>query len=167
MDLSFVGYFIKTHGFKGQLIFKIDHDFEIEKAKALFVETAGSKAPFFISELKEGNNGIIIGLEDVESEAKAKSLIGKKIYAETTLLFIEEEDDNEWLGFEVIDKNFGSLGAVHEVSDNGEQLLLSLTFKDKEVILPLVDEFITQIDAQNKKLYFNAPEGLIDVYLEE
>jgi 16S rRNA processing protein RimM len=166
MDLSFVGYFSKTHGFKGHLVLKIEHDFEIEKAKALFVETSGSKAPYFISELKEGNNGIIVSLEDVDSETKAKSLIGKKIYAEAKLLF-KEEEDNEWLGFEVIDKKYGSLGTVHEVSDNGEQLLLSLTFKGKEVILPLVDEFIARIDVQRKKLHFKAPEGLIEVYLGE
>jgi len=33
--------------------------------------------------------------------------------------------------------------------------------------LPLADEFIEKIDENAKKIWFNAPEGLIDIYLEE
>jgi 16S rRNA processing protein RimM len=40
-------------------------------------------------------------------------------------------------------------------------------YKEKEIILPLVEDFIEKIDENEKKLFFNAPEGLIDVYLDD
>ena len=44
---------------------------------------------------------------------------------------------------------------------------MSIPFRGKEVILPLVEDFVQRIDEKEKKLYYNAPEGLIDLYLEE
>jgi 16S rRNA processing protein RimM len=165
MDLSsFIGYFTKPHGFKGHLILKIENDFDLDAATALFVETATGKAPYFVNEIKDANNGVIIGLEEVDSAEKAKPLIGKKIYVETKHL-IKEEEGVEWLDYEVVDAELGSLGKVEGVSDNGQQILLSLTYKQREIILPLVEAFIEKVDEEKKILYFRAPEGLIDVYL--
>lgn len=166
MDLSLVGYFSKPHGYKGHLILKIEKDFDIDKANALFVETATGKAPYFISEIKDANNGLIVALEEIDSAEKAKPLIGKKIYAESKYLF-KDEQGIEWMDYEVIDAALGSLGKVQGVSDNGQQLLLSLSYKGKEVILPLVEDFIEKVDEGNKVLHFKTPEGLIDVYLGE
>lgn len=163
MELTEIGYFSKTHGIKGQLILKTERDFDPEAVKAVFIESSTGKAPYFISEIKESNNGLIVSLEDVVAIEKAKLLLGKKVYIDAAL--VEEEEVSEWLGFEVIDKQYGSLGIISSSSDNGSQELINLVFKGKEIILPLVDDFIESIDEGAKKLYFNAPEGLIDVYL--
>jgi 16S rRNA processing protein RimM len=40
-------------------------------------------------------------------------------------------------------------------------------YKNKEIILPLVNDFIEKIDETDRKIYYNAPEGLIDVYLKD
>lgn len=163
MELTEIGYFSKTHGVKGQLILKTERDFDPEAVKAVFIESPTGKAPYFISEIKESNNGLIVNLEDVLAIEKAKLLLGKKVFIDAAL--VEEEEVSEWLGFEVIDKQYGSLGIITSSSDNGSQQLINLLFKGKEIILPLVDDFIESIDETAKKLYFNAPEGLIDVYL--
>jgi 16S rRNA processing protein RimM len=165
MDLSVIGYFSKTHGVKGQLIIKADKDFIMEDVKAIFIETSTGLAPYFVKEFSQSNTGFIIELEDVDAIEKAKLLIGKKVHINTDLIN-EEEEEFDWLGFEVIDEKYGSLGTVFNVSDNGFQVLLSIMYKEKEIILPLVDDFIEKIDENEKKLFFNAPEGLIDVYLD-
>lgn len=166
MDLSVIGYFSKTHGVKGQLIIKSDKDFSIEDVKAIFIETSTGLAPYFVKELSEANAGFIIELEDVNAIEKAKLLIGKQVFIKTELIEEQEEDFN-WMGFEVIDNKYGLLGTVFSVTDNGQQILLSILYKEKEIILPLVDAFIEKIDENKKKLFFNAPEGLIDVYLDD
>lgn len=166
MDLTQVGYFSKTHGVKGHLVLKADKDFNTDDLKAIFIETATGRAPYFISELKESNNGLIIVLEDVNAVEKAKLLLNKAVYIDATLLN-EETADFDYIGFELIDKNFGTLGNIIGMSDNGRQLLLSIQHKGKEVILPLVDDFIEKIDEEEKKIFFNAPEGLIDLYLND
>lgn len=166
MELKEIGYFSKTHGIKGHLILKNDKDFFFEEANALFLEVSGGKAPYFISNIKESNNGLIVLLEDVNAIEKAKLLIGKKIFIDEKFLCEEEEKDN-WVGYELIDISFGSLGNITEVNDSGYQVLISVIYKGKEVILPLVDDFIQSIDNDAKKISFKAPEGLIDLYITE
>ncbi|MDO8998421.1 MAG: ribosome maturation factor RimM [Bacteroidota bacterium] len=166
MDLSPIGYFSKTHGVKGQLIIKADKDFFVEEIKAIFIESSTGLAPYFVKEFSKSNNGFIIELEEVDAIEKAKLLIGKQVFISTELIE-EQEIEFDWLGFEVIDKNYGLLGTVFNVTDNGQQILLSILYKEKEIILPLVDDFIEKIEEDTKKLYFNAPEGLIAVYLDD
>lgn len=165
MELTEIGYFSKTHGIKGQLILKTERDFDPEAVKAVFIESSTGKAPYFISEIKETNTGIIVGLEEVVAVEKAKLLLGKKVFIDATL--VEEEEVSDWMGYEVIDKHHGSLGTISGSSDNGQQELINVLYKGKEIILPLVDDFIESVDEEAKKLYFNAPEGLIDLYLDE
>ncbi len=164
MDLTQVGYFSKTHGVKGHLILKRDKDFSEDGLKAVFIESPTGKAPYFVSEIKQINNGMILVLEEVTSVEKAKSMLGKAVFIDSGLIEEQEEDFN-WIGFEVIDKIHGSIGTIAGVSDNGHQVLLNIPYKGKEVLLPLVEDFIEKIDEQDRKLFFNAPEGLIDVYL--
>ena len=71
------------------------------------------------------------------------------------------------MGFELIDSSFGSLGNILEVNDSGPQVLVNILYKEKEVILPLIDEFIESVDHEQKKIRFKAPEGLINLYLDE
>jgi 16S rRNA processing protein RimM len=166
MDLEVIGYFSKTHGVKGQLIIKANKDFFIEDVKAVFIETPTGLAPYFVKTFSESNNGFIIELEDVDAVEKARTFIGKQVHVNADLIDAAEADF-DWLGYEIIDKNYGSLGTVFSISDNGHQVLVTVKFKEKEVILPLVDDFIEKIDETEKKLFFNAPEGLIDVYLDD
>ncbi len=66
-----------------------------------------------------------------------------------------------------MDAQFGSLGNILEVTDNGSQELFVLNYKGREVLLPFVEDFVERVDEEAKKIFFNAPEGLIDLYLEE
>jgi 16S rRNA processing protein RimM len=165
LELALIGYFSKPHGVKGGLILKQDKDFISEDLKVIFIDIHGSRAPFFVKSAKPLNNGLILELEDVESVEKARTLVGKKIYIDESL--IEEDDDFSWEGYELIDKEFGSLGIVTDVTDNGEQILLTFRFRDKEVILPMAEDFIERIDEDKKQVFFNAPAGLIEVYLSD
>src|SRR5688572_25847595 len=145
MDLKQIGYFTKTHGVKGHLILKSEVYFDLG-LKALFLESqGGGKAPYFISEIKETNQGLIVLLEEVSSVEKAKTLTGKSVFIETRYVQ-EEEADFDWIGYEVIDETHGSLGKVDGMSDNGQQVLLSIQHKGSEIILPLVEDFIKSLD---------------------
>jgi 16S rRNA processing protein RimM len=166
MDLKKIGYFSKTHGVKGQLILKSDLDFYFEEVNAFFIDSGGSKAPYFVSEINDSNNGIMVLLEEVTSVEKAKTLIGKKVFIDAQFI-AEDQETIDWIGFELIDSAHGSLGEITGVSDNGHQVIVSVLYKNKEIILPLVDDFIEKIDEGSKKIFFNAPEGLIDVYLDQ
>ena len=166
MEFTDIGYLSKTHGVKGQLILRADKDFYFEEVKVVFLESSTGLAPHFVKKISPNNVGFIIELEETDTVEKAKLLIGKKIFVDAELVELVEEDSN-WVGFELSDKNFGDIGKVFEVNDNGFQILLSIMYKNKEIILPLVNDFIEKIDETDRKIYYNAPEGLIDVYLKD
>lgn len=165
MELSQIGYFTKTHGVKGHLILKAEKSFFTDELKVLFIDSPSGKAPHFVNELKESNTGLIIGLEDVATVEKARLLLGKAVYVQSSLLDSDDEEF-DWIGYTLVDKTFGVLGQVTGVSDNGQQLLLSVEYKGREVLLPLVEDFIEKIEEESRTLFFNAPEGLIELYLE-
>jgi 16S rRNA processing protein RimM len=166
MQLEIIGKFVRTHGLKGHLILADDLLFDVDSLKAVFIDTATGKAPYFIEEIRETAQGIMVKLDEVNSVEKAKTFLGKTIYADSSI--IETQDaESDLQGFEVIDREKGRLGTVKHVTHNGVQDLLTIDYMGKEVILPLVDEFIDEIDEANKKIMYSAPEGLIDLYLTE
>lgn len=164
MDLAEVGYLSKTHGVKGQLVLKQSQNFCEDDVKVVFLEVNGNKVPYFVLDFKSAGNNLIVSFEEVETVEKARLLCGKALFIEKRFIEEEEPEDN-WLGFELIDKQYGSLGNITEVADNGQQLILTLNYNSKEVILPMVDDFVEKIDMEANKIWYSAPEGLIDIYL--
>ncbi|HQQ93623.1 MAG TPA: ribosome maturation factor RimM [Bacteroidia bacterium] len=165
MNLAELGYFSRTHGTKGQLVLKTSLEFDAGAMQAVFIEQNGSKAPYFILETKQAGGELILSLEGVDSPEKAKALLNRTLFAEEKYL-VQQAGEQDWLGFELVDQNRGSLGKIDGISHNGQQSLLHLNLEGKEVILPMVDEFVKRIDHDLKTIYYEAPEGLIELYLE-
>lgn len=165
MNLANIGYISKTHGLKGHCILRIKDNFFIDESrtKAIFININGSSAPYFIEELTWNNSAYILKLETVDSVEAAKKLVGKSCSVDEAL--IEADESNELVGYMVIDHTYGELGPVEEVIDNKNSVLLRVTYKHKEVLLPYVDELVSNIDDKAKTISYLSPEGLIDMYL--
>ncbi len=165
MNLLESGYFSRTHGTKGQLVLKSSVNFEPEEIKVVFVELSGSKAPFFVEEYKTAGADLVLSLESIDSPEKAKGLVNKKVFLEENL--VRPETEEEFVGYMVHDALKGPLGEVSEVSENGVQQLLHVNYEGKEIILPMVEDFIEAIDHEKREIRYKAPDGLIELYLEE
>ena len=74
--------------------------------------------------------------------------------------------DHEVIGYEVEDVVKGTIGKVTAIADFKLNPLLIIDFNEKEILLPLFDGLIVNVDRKSKKLKVNAPEGLIDLYLD-
>jgi 16S rRNA processing protein RimM len=164
LELRLLGYFSKVHGLKGELLIRAEAKVKKRGLKVLFVEVGGSKVPHFIKEIKEVEKGLIVSFEDVTNVNQASKLAGKKVFADSTL-FLKEKNNQSLTGFEVIDEELGSLGPVESVDESGAQVLLALTFRGKELMLPFAKELVVKIDLKEKKLYYKAPPGLIEMYV--
>jgi len=165
MNLLESGYFSRTHGTKGQLVLKSSVNFEPGEVKVIFVELSGSKAPYFVEEYKTAAADLVLSLEGIDTPEKAKGLVNKKVFLEESLIKAETTDD--YSGYTVQEVERGSLGEVEYVSENGAQQLLHVNYQGKEIILPMVEEFIQNWDHIKRIIHYKAPEGLIELYLEE
>jgi 16S rRNA processing protein RimM len=167
-----VGKIVATHGIQGAVILKhiVERSGWLKKDIPLFIELLkGSYIPYFTIQAKDSNDEeIIIHLEDVASAEAAKKLVGKHVYVNADVLGDKAEDSPLlWIGFNIVDKQKGSLGTIEDVYQAGAQWLAKITINDSEVLIPLVKEFLIQVNTRNKFIRTDLPEGLIDIYLEK
>jgi 16S rRNA processing protein RimM len=73
---------------------------------------------------------------------------------------------HEVIGFRVKDEKRGDLGIIDRVIELPNNPLLAIKFEDKEILLPISDDIIKKVDRRKKQIEVNAPEGLIDIYMQ-
>lgn len=169
-DCFYLGKITKPFGYKGDLIFYLDVD-DVSLYKDLdsvFIEIKQRLVPFFIESIQIRRQDAIVKLEDVSAE-EAIALINNDLYLPIEVLPKLEGNKfyyHEVIGFEVEDVNHGSLGKLIKINDNSAQAVCYIENENgKEILVPLIDEFLIEVDRKNKKFIVKAPEGLIDFYL--
>jgi 16S rRNA processing protein RimM len=167
--LTNIGFIIKPYGFNGELVLAIQ-DGEADdygKAEFFFIELEGKPVPFFAVEIKKHSGDIVVKLEDVNSEAEAKKLAGKKIFVEESIVN-SSGDKTDWdslIGYEVFETVYGALGQLNGIEEYPQQIIAHCIVNGKEVLFPLTEDFISEINIKKKELHIDLPEGLLDVYL--
>jgi 16S rRNA processing protein RimM len=169
-DVFLLGKISRKHGYKGDIAIKLDvSPFpKLKELNFLFIEMNNSLVPFFVEKLSFKNNQfIIVSFEDINNEKETVQIIGKDVYIEKKDLPKNIELDKlSFVGYKIIDKNLGQLGLIEGVSSNSIQDIFHLTYKNKLVLIPFVENFIDKIDKENSTIYINTPPGLIDLYLD-
>jgi 16S rRNA processing protein RimM len=165
-----IGKIVATHGLNGSMILThiVGSSKWLKKDQTLMVEMQkGSFIPYFVSQVKATNDEeYVINVEDVDKVESAKRLVTKHVYVDEAVLSgYEKEAPLMWIGFTVKDKHKGNLGPIEDVMQTGSQWLAKLTYKDAEVLIPLIEQTIEQIDVKAKVIKTDLPEGLLDIYL--
>ena len=74
------------------------------------------------------------------------------------------EKNNNYIFIDYLIYNNNSIiGKIIDVVENKNQDLFEVVFNEKRILIPLVDEFVVNIDNENKKIIMNLPEGLTDL----
>jgi len=170
-DCFYLGKIVKKHSFKGEVVIKLDTD-EPElygNMESVFVDLGGNLVPFFIerSSLSKGTM-LRIKFEDVNTEDEADMMMRSGIYLPLDLLPKLEGNKfyfHEVIGFKVIDQNHGEVGVLININDSAAQPLFEIERDDKEIFIPMIDDFIQKVDRENKEIRVETPDGLIDLYL--
>mgnify|MGYP002713008142 CR=1 FL=1 len=167
-----LGYVLKAHGLKGELVIEIDADYpeEYSEMESVFVEVNKKPVPFFIEYIRLLGSKATVKFEDVNTVEQANKLKGAGIYLPLEVLPDLEDDAyyyHELVGFKVIDSNLGALGTIAGFYSAGSQNLLAMEYQEKEVLIPLTDEVVTSVDKQTKTVETTLPDGLLDIYLSD
>ena len=150
-----IGQFAKPHGIKGELSLVTNSDV-LEDAED----------PYIVCEM----DGILVKLEDVNSEEDARMFVGKEVFY--PLDAVDEEDlvgDMTWdsfIGYTVTDVQKGYLGEITDVDETTINVLLRVDHKGEELLIPAVEELITEADHEARSLTVSLPEGLIELIID-
>lgn len=166
----YLGTIVGKYSFKGELLVKTDTD-NIESNTELlsvFIDIDNKLVPYFVKKCLVHKSSLLrFKFEDVNNEEIADTLIKKKIYLSLDLLPKLKGNKfyyHEVIGFKIIDKLKGELGVVENINDQTSQPLFEVTDGKKNILVPLHDDLLIEIDRKNKSILVNLPEGLIDLF---
>jgi 16S rRNA processing protein RimM len=170
-DCFYLGYIVKLHGYKGEISIKLDVDYpeDYKQMESVFIEVNGQLIPFFITSIKIKDKGFaVVALEGIKTIEQAESLLTSSLFLPLSVLPKLTGNKfyfHEVVGFAVEDKVHGPIGNIKEVLDFPNQAVLQVFKEKKEILIPVTDDIILNVDRNIKTVFTNAPEGLIDLYL--
>ena len=165
-----LGNITKPFGYKGQMVFYLDVDSPEDYAEldSVFVETKTGLVPYFFKVDNINGNKAVVTFEDLTPQ-EAQALAGHDLYLPLDLL--PELTGNQFYfhevtGFKVIDIEQGEIGIIQSIIEYPAQPLFSIMNGDKEILIPVIDPIIKKVDREQRTITIEAPNGLIDLYLE-
>ena len=167
----YLGKVTRKFSFKGELIVFLDTDTPSHYygLKKIFLKVDNSYIPYFISKIsKYKNNSVRVKFEDVKNESEAMELINYEIFLpieELPKLEGKKFYYHEVIGFMVIDINHGKIGEITYINDQTPQHLFVVKSSGKEILIPINDDFILDLDRINKIVNLKIPEGLLKIYM--
>jgi 16S rRNA processing protein RimM len=166
-----LGSIARLHSFKGEVSIFLDvvEPQDFNELESVFVEFDNKLIPFFIDDIKIRNKGFaVVKFDGIDTEKKALMLLKCPLYLPLEMLPEREDDgyyDFEIKNFKVIDSNHGDIGTVNHVLDIKVNPLIEIQCGEIEILLPKMDQFIDEIDWDEKTMYVTAPDGLLEMYL--
>jgi 16S rRNA processing protein RimM len=170
MNYYKAGKLVAVHGLKGELILKheLGKKTSLKDLKAIFIEERKeSFLPWFIETAKaRSENEILLKLETINTREAAAKLSQKEVWMteEDFKKFSAKSAPANLLGYTIIN-NKESLSQILEVIEQPHQILCRIKVNNKEVLIPINENFLKKIDHKKKEVVVELPEGLLDVYL--
>lgn len=168
-DTYFLGKITRKHGLSGQVVLKLDTDQPefYNQLESIFVEINGLLVPFFIETQKwQKNDTKIIALKNA-NEKMVEQVLGKNVMMPLSTLPQLTGNQfyyHEIIGFQLLDENEKSFGEIQSVNDQSPQHYFITNLKGKEIVVPIVKDWILNVDRIQKKIQMQLPEGLLEVF---
>ncbi|MBO3115600.1 16S rRNA processing protein RimM [Winogradskyella sp. DF17] len=170
-DCFYLGKIVKKYSFKGELLAKLDTDEPelYDNLDAIFIDLRGNLVPFFIESSQLHKSDLLrLKLEDVLDESDADALLKCDLYL--PLEFLPKLEGNKFyfhevIGFTIKDKSFGDVGVIKAINDSTAQALFVVDRNSVEILIPMNDQFIVELNRGTSTIVMDLPEGLIEIYL--
>ena len=169
-DCYYLGKITKRHGFKGNVIIHLDTDEPelYDTLEAVYIEQDGALVPFFFetSQPYQGTK-LLVNFEDVADE-DVDRLIFLSLYLPLKSLPKLTGTDfyyHEVIGFTIYDQSNTEVGTIKAVNDSAAQAYFEVEAQGKQILIPMIDEWILEVNREEKAMLINIPDGLLEIYL--
>ena len=159
-----IGKIVNVVGLKGELkVYNYSDQHErFERLEEIYVE----KDLYKINNVRYKDHMVILKFEGVDNRDQSEALKGK-------MLYIKEEDLEElppgvfyirdMIGMDVVSDKGDYLGVLSDVNTNVPQKLYVVKRENKsDILIPGVDEFILDINMEDRKITVKVIEGLYE-----
>lgn len=154
-----IGHITRTHGKRGEIQCLTTNDYwDYAEATFLILSIDNILVPFRVLNWRsKGSDSLIFQLDHINDEQSAQQLIGCQAYMLASDLSEEDELLPTWqslTGYRVLDTDQGELGTIIHVDESTINTLITL---DNDQLIPLHEDFIIDIDQENKILTICLP----------
>lgn len=156
-----IGGIARAHGIRGEVIVHThDPDSEIlGEVSEIFIDGAVHK---IVTARGTPHRGWIVLLEGIETRNAAELLKGKPVTVDREALELEDGEVllDDLIGCKVVLASGEEWGEIAAIEMGAVQDLLVIHQGEVERMLPLVDQFVTNIDIAGGVVTIDPPEGL-------
>ena len=154
---------LKSNGREGELLVGFvgiaPEDIDLEEP--VFIEFDGLPVPFYFESFTpRGNTRALVRLTGVRNLTDAEELVGRDVCAEDDLYEDEEDDLTGWT---VLDADGTEVGTVSAHEDIPGNPCIWVETGHGEVLVPLREELVLEVDEKKQTLRMIIPEGLLDL----
>lgn len=163
MDYLYLGDIVNTHGIKGEVRIISDFKYKEDVFKiGNYLYVGPYKDKLEITSYRVHKNYDMVTFKDINDINEVLKYKGKKVY------IIREEHkfsgilDEDVIGLTayVDDKK---IGIVDDIMKSHAHPILDIVNDDnKHIFVPFIDEFVLDVDLENKKIYLEVIEGMLN-----
>ncbi len=169
-DALQIGFIVKTRGVNGELVLEAKESSVLENIKeSVHLEIDGLLVPFFITQIHNiSSTRVRVTFDWIDNENKAIKLVSCPVFIPTDIVKKSESgtlSPTLLEGFKAIDQTHGEIGIVSQYIEQANNPLLIILKEKTEILIPFQPNLVQEIDTENKILYIDTPEGLVDLYL--
>ncbi len=166
LNLVKIGEIIRTHGYKGEAVIKLSVDFErLKLTELIFLIIDGNKVPFFFSYPPKPykKSGLLVKFDNIDSDKEIEKIIHSPVLTEEKNIVPERIEEIQIpKGFSVFNREqlIGKSGEYLNIPSN--PIITVYSENNTEILIPLNDKFIKEINYDKKVIIFDLPDGLIE-----
>lgn len=160
--LVVIGQALKPFGIKGEIRIRpfTESSYAFEKSSTLVF----NESVYRVVRMREHKRTIIVTLEGIDAREKASAITGSLVKTGVENLPPKEEDEYYWfelMGMQVTTVDGKDLGEVAQIIPTGANDVLSVMGDYGEVLLPMIDEVVLDVNIENDTILVDPLEGLI------
>jgi 16S rRNA processing protein RimM len=166
-DMAVVGRIARPHGIRGQVIVNVETDFPGQRFRPgaeLFVDRRGVVESLTLTTVRFHQGRPIIGIAGVGRIEEAQALAGLELRVPAEGLVRLPAGmfyRHDLVGCRVETTAGEPVGVVTRVEGTVDISRLVVAADEDEILIPLVSEICTGIDANAKSIVINPPDGLL------
>lgn len=167
-QITAIGKFNKPHGINGEVSATIQAPIAVlDGCSCIICDIDGIFVPFFINSIRsKSHENVLLTIDGIENENDAAMIVNKDIYvlhSEYSHIVADEDElpVDFFTGFDVT-INGVHRGEIIDIDDNTANVLFVIDMNDSsQKLIPAVEEFITDIDIDNKHIELEVPDDLL------
>ncbi len=172
-DIQPVGKFLKPHGVNGEISILRDNDIvDFNDCSCIIVDVDGIFVPFFLNSVRpKGADTDLVTIDGITDDRQVTRFTNKTVYLLRSELPGEDDENEEdgfyaedFVGYDVLITGKGNIGKITGIEDSTANYLFIVKTPDgKNLLIPVADEFVTDVSPEQRSIEMDLPEGLIEI----